>query len=343
MENKEEHKINKAFKEKFENFEVPSRNFSFDDIYAQAFPETDNVVPIKRKSYRFTYAVAASISVILILFSLIFVKWRQQEVISQAGILHKEKDAIQPQRKSETVAMADTAPKATAITESPSSKNKVKKVTSTSTGNRIIRVLAENHAKRILLPDSSEILLNKGASLSYSVDFSHQRKVDLKGEAFFDVKKKNGKNFIISTPQSEIEVLGTSFNVNCSSVQEVVSVMTGKVKVSGSQRSVILLPGKKSILANGDVAVYESDINEMAWRTRSFDFKGQKLKEVLPLFENYFSITFEVVERENLNCSFTGKFSEPTLQEIITILETTLNLHATVKNNIYYLEGSGCN
>ena len=51
--------------------------------------------------------------------------------------------------------------------------------------------------KTIFLPDSSKIYLNKNTTFSYNSDFLSERKVYLQLEAFFEVRKSEGKTFVI--------------------------------------------------------------------------------------------------------------------------------------------------
>ena len=69
--------------------------------------------------------------------------------------------------------------------------------------------------KRILLPDSSTVLLNANSSISWSTQWKQvgKREVNLKGEAFFDVRKMNGMQFVVQSGGMKVKVLGTVFNV----------------------------------------------------------------------------------------------------------------------------------
>lgn len=68
---------------------------------------------------------------------------------------------------------------------------------------------------KITLPDSSIVWLNANACLRYPREFSEQvRQVEIKGEAFFEVRKDEKKPFIVQTDGIGIRVLGTTFNVD---------------------------------------------------------------------------------------------------------------------------------
>jgi ferric-dicitrate binding protein FerR (iron transport regulator) len=92
---------------------------------------------------------------------------------------------------------------------------------------------------KITLPDGSKVWLNAGSRLTYNKDFGNTiREVELSGEAFFDVKSISiaggtGKvPFIIHTPQIDVRVVGTAFNVKSypGERQTETSLLRGKVK-----------------------------------------------------------------------------------------------------------------
>lgn len=111
-----------------------------------------------------------------------------------------------------------------------------------------------NHTQtiqQILLPDSSEITLYPLGELSFKAT-SRTRTAQLKGKAFFQVKKAAGKPFKVETRHLDVEVLGTSFLIDAEHVQQTgVFVKTGKVKVTTDQSRVILQANEKAELKNG--------------------------------------------------------------------------------------------
>ena len=126
----------------------------------------------------------------------------------------------------------------------------------------IAQTLINESGKLVLLSDGSQVWLNRNATLTYPEKFEkHNRKVELKGEAFFEVSKNPGKPFIVSTSNSSVEVLGTSFNINSSSKQTEVTVTTGKVKVTNANKSnnVIITKGLSAIVSGTEVEKYQTE------------------------------------------------------------------------------------
>lgn len=84
----------------------------------------------------------------------------------------------------------------------------------------------------VLLPDSSTVYLNSQAKLKYPTHFAKERRVYLDGEAYFVVRKQNGKRFIVHTvSEAEVEVLGTEFNVKTNRQGASTTLVSGAVKL----------------------------------------------------------------------------------------------------------------
>ena len=99
------------------------------------------------------------------------------------------------------------------------------------------------------LPDGSIVRLDASSSITYKPKkWLKEREVKLSGVAFFEVKK--GSKFVVFTDKGQVEVLGTSFNINARDEKFEVICKTGKVAVSnnGNSSKVTLNPGQKSFL-----------------------------------------------------------------------------------------------
>jgi len=102
---------------------------------------------------------------------------------------------------------------------------------STSTSN--LQLQATNEIIHTLLPDGSEVSLNKYSQLSFPEKFEEgKRVVQLNGEAFFKVKKDQNQPFIVQTANTEVEVLGTSFNLRAYPKEETISLEVEEGKVA---------------------------------------------------------------------------------------------------------------
>lgn len=182
------------------------------------------------------------------------------------------------------------------------------------------------------LPDGTKIWLNAGSSLKYPTIFaSNERKVELVGEAYFEVFHNPEKPFIVSTAnQLEVKVLGTHFNLSAYANDQVykTTLFEGKVEVSTNQTKVALKPFQQAILQDGALTVTEvSDTNEMSWKNELFAFQKQPLENILKEFERWYDVEF-ICPQEFKNISFNGKISrQKTLKQALNIIDKEGTVH----------------
>ena len=207
----------------------------------------------------------------------------------------------------------------------------------------------QNEKQEIFLPDSSRVVLNKNSSLKYTPRFNEQdRVVYLTGEAFFEVRKANGKTFTVFSGNTQTQVLGTSFTVSTHKGKTEVQVVTGKVAFSTKEDSatnkVLLTPGFKAVEeSNGKISKSQiTDTNFLAWKDNKLTFNNTSMQDVIATLENYFGVPIKVADPKLLQCRFTGSYTEPTLQEIIDVLVVSVDLVYTNKDGQYTLFGTGC-
>lgn len=155
----------------------------------------------------------------------------------------------------------------------------------------------------ITLSDSTEIFLNAGTEIRYPERFEKkQRNIYLiKGEAFFNVRKKENQPFIVRSGDLETKVLGTKFNVKFYKYLEDVSVAVSSGKVSVSTidtangahlKSVILLPSEQAVFSKNDKALIKTKVDTTkvnSWMTGKIYFDNQKLSNVVAQLEDRFS------------------------------------------------------
>lgn len=189
----------------------------------------------------------------------------------------------------------------------------------------------------VVLPDSTVVYLNSESSLRYPSSFkgSKQRKVELKGEAYFEVTKSIEKHFIVATThQSQIEVLGTSFNVEAyENVPDVsTTLIEGKVNFSfqkGSRKKqVALKPGQKVIYdsQNGTTHLYEtSGETETSWKDDKIIFNNTSLNDALHILGKRYNVVFTQTNPK-LKAAFTGTFTNQRLERILEYFKLSSNI-----------------
>lgn len=211
-------------------------------------------------------------------------------------------------------------------------------------GMKIEYALLNEQGKKIILPDGSTVLLNSDSRISYPKTFAlNERKVELEGEAFFDVTKNPDKPFIIETKNAEVKVLGTSFNVNASipGNQVEVFVETGLVQLSrkrNGDEKILVNPGDLGVLNTAKLTkVKNNDQNIIAWKTKELIFREDNLENVIKTLNKVYKTNIECENQDLLNLRYTSTFRDQDINSILHVICLTFNLKLENKNDQIYL------
>ena len=175
-----------------------------------------------------------------------------------------------------------------------------------------------------MLPDSSIVKLNANSKLRYPEQFeSNSRKVFLKGEAFFEIKRDTTQPFVISTGEIETQVLGTSFNIRAYQTETInkVAVVSGLVKV-------ITTNGLSFLVEPEHMAVYEKEEKslrtqlydekkEIGWKDNILYFDKIPLREVFSTLEVWYDVNINADNTISLNETYSGEFHNETLRNVL--------------------------
>lgn len=165
---------------------------------------------------------------------------------------------------------------------------------------------------QVTLSDGTKVWLNAASSIRFPVVFiGKERRVEITGEAYFEVAKNKAMPFKVKASSSEIEVLGTHFNVN--SYDDEASIKTtlleGSVKVyGGNQTPKFLKPGQQAgINKAGRIDVMSgADTEEaIAWKNGLFIFNSTDVKSIMRQISRWYDVDVEY--RGNVNLHFTGQ------------------------------------
>lgn len=200
--------------------------------------------------------------------------------------------------------------------------------------------------KTVVLPDSSIVKLTPNSTLTLSADWSEggTRKVWIEGEAFFKVKKKpsTGAKFQVLADDLTIEVLGTSFNVNNRAEQTQVFLEEGKIKLDLGNQVEELNPGDFVVYSNTKKTIVNR-LNELPEVHASWK-EGNLIMEDLPdmvfqKIEELYGVKVQINEQVLPKQIKRVAIPKDKLEIVIPILETTLNIKITQKENLLIVEG----
>ena len=149
----------------------------------------------------------------------------------------------------------------------------------------------------LVLADGTRVWLNAETELSYPSYFSGKdRRVKLKGEAYFEVTADTSMPFIVETKHLQINVLGTSFNISAyPDESHHATLAKGKIKAIYEEKQVILSPGEQALLTDSGMIVHAVDIaTYTSWKERRFVFKNKPLQEVARDLERWYNVRLTI-------------------------------------------------
>lgn len=184
---------------------------------------------------------------------------------------------------------------------------------------------------RVILPDSSVVMVNAASEISYHQNnWEMQKSVNLQGEAFFEVVK--GGSFDVVTETGTVSVLGTKFNVKQRDGILEVKCFHGKVQVTADQFQEILTPGANLRWADGQLIKGINQYESPQWTGNISSFQDTPLSEVFSEIERQYQITVEYQTADGKR-TFTGGFVHDNLDNALVSITEPMNLEYRLNPN----------
>jgi len=196
---------------------------------------------------------------------------------------------------------------------------------------------------QLMLPDGTNVWLNAASSLKYPLSFNgKERKVELNGEAYFEVAHNQSKPFRVVTAHQVVEVLGTHFDINSYTDEPVTrtSLIEGSVSVTslGSHAKLVIRPGQQSIVSSAlpasAIGVKNIDIDEaVAWKNGYFMFDEESLESILRKIARWYDVDIQYKGLEAKNkLFFSGTLSRySNVSKVLKKLELTESVHFKIE------------
>jgi len=191
----------------------------------------------------------------------------------------------------------------------------------------------------VTLPDGTVVWLNASTSLKFPIAFNgNERKVEVHGEAYFEVAKNETMPFIVSAGNSVVKVLGTHFNVSAYADDKIIktTLLEGSVEVSlnaptpeTTNNVITLAPGQQSQLdLNNGLTVVTADLNEVvAWKNGYFIFNNENIESIMLKVSRWYDIKVDY-QVDVSNKKFTANISrQQNVSEVLNMLEQTEAIH----------------
>jgi transmembrane sensor len=222
----------------------------------------------------------------------------------------------------------------------------------------------------VKMPDGSKIWLNAGTTLTYTTAFgADNRKVNLSGEAFFEIEKNARLPFIVQTSQINITALGTKFNVKAYEEEKTIetTLIEGAVKLEGNNfrlaEEVVLKTNEKAIFTkkaqsveiNERIHPPANDIKEVtpktglkiissvesapiiSWKEERWVINNEKLGSLSQKLERRFAVNI-IFDTELLkDYSFGGTLEDETLEQVLDAICSSSPIKYVIEGKTVYI------
>lgn len=187
---------------------------------------------------------------------------------------------------------------------------------------------------QVQLPDGTRVWLNAESSITYPTSFASlvERKITLRGEAYFEVARDVAKPFIVRTAShngklgQEVYVLGTRFNINSYENEGAVetTLVEGAVRVEAAGNQVLLKPNQQARLKPTGLNVTTVNTEEaLAWKNGYFMFDNEGIESIMRKIARWYDveIVFQQTDSEQVFSGTVSKFTN--VSTVLNILELT--------------------
>ena len=187
---------------------------------------------------------------------------------------------------------------------------------------------------KLYLPDGTLVWLNAGSRMTYSQGLGvDNRKVELEGEGYFEVKRNEKIPFFVKTKDLQLQVLGTKFNFRDypEDHEVVVSLLEGKVGLNNllrEEKEAVLSPDERAVLnkANGLLTVESvTASNASQWTDGYLFFDEELLPDIAKELERSYNVKIHIANDSLKTFRFYGNFvrREQNIQEVLEALAST--------------------
>ncbi|MDX8340292.1 FecR domain-containing protein [Draconibacterium sp. IB214405] len=196
---------------------------------------------------------------------------------------------------------------------------------------------------QLVLEDSTVVWLNSESQLTYPRIFSaDQRKVELIGEAYFDVKRDERRPFVVVSKSQQVTVLGTEFDISAYEQDDRIftTLVEGKVKVEieegdGQVHTEFLEPNEQVVydINSNDMKRDQVDPYEYSsWKDGRFVFNNEPLSSLMSKISRWYDIDYRFEEEGVGEIRFTGDLKRySNLADFLKILEVEKSLKVVLE------------
>lgn len=185
----------------------------------------------------------------------------------------------------------------------------------------------------LTLSDGTRVWVNSESELSYHVNFAkNERRVKLKGEAFFEVAKDTERPFIVDANDLSVQAIGTAFDINSYTPNAKVLLTEGRLKINGQEKEIFINAGNAAKITNNQLLSYPlEDIEEAtSWKDGYFYFKNKNMQQILDELSRWYGVDIDCKVTLN-KLRYEGSIKrDATLAEVCSLLKDLTGYQLTI-------------
>lgn len=196
------------------------------------------------------------------------------------------------------------------------------------------------------LADNTIVTLRKGSTLKVRKFDESQRKVNLQGEAFFQVAKDEKLPFVVISKHIKIKVLGTSFLVKELGDETYIDLVEGKISTLNTltlDEKIMTAGMKVKHTKDGQILPLNNFDNLSAWKDGIFQFESSTLGAVLEELSIIYNAKIDTRDQLILDCNFSGTLAGESLEELLSRIAKMYQIEVKQDGSNWMLNGGQCN
>lgn len=198
--------------------------------------------------------------------------------------------------------------------------------------------------RQVMLADGSLVILNAHSTLKVPASYNtQQRSLVLEGEALFEVAKAEGKPFMVSTGNLQVQALGTAFKLRAYRYDEhaAITLVEGKVRVAQETAVAELVPGEQLTTGKAHARFVKNKFDperEKAWRSGRLVFHNASPDEIAATLGYWYGVHVKVITHKNKPIRFNGVFNNKPLNEVLAAVCFVNGLQSVTKNDTLFVQ-----
>lgn len=195
----------------------------------------------------------------------------------------------------------------------------------------------------LTLPDGTHVWMNSESSIRFPIRFaSHERKVELQGQAYFEVAHDNDRPFLVWSGNQQIQVLGTQFDLKAYQNDETMTttLVRGRVRINlknNPEVQQILSPNEQCTFNKTDNSLTKRKIETMSfvsWRSGQLMFENEELGEIMKSLSRWYDVEVVFASERARHMRFTGTLMRyDDISEVVNKIAKTNEIKIHVNEN----------